>query len=97
MAFAYAFAALPFLVLVHALALIWWYVGSVDYEAATVNAVRAQQARVGELLRHFYNTTLPEVTLHIRTTPSLPYLFLLWQKLLHWQCRTYGLLISGHV
>ncbi|CDJ59158.1 hypothetical protein EMWEY_00055840, partial [Eimeria maxima] len=31
-----------------------------DYEAATVNAVRAQQARVGELLRHFYSTTLPE-------------------------------------
>ncbi|CDJ66736.1 Chromosome III, complete sequence, related [Eimeria necatrix] len=46
-------------------------VATLDYEAATVNAVRAQQARVGELLRHFYNTTLPEDKKRIRLIQAL--------------------------
>ncbi|KAL8429115.1 hypothetical protein Efla_003168 [Eimeria flavescens] len=46
-------------------------VATLDYEASTVNAVRARQARVGELLRHFYSTTLPEDKKRTRLVEAL--------------------------
>ncbi|KAL8432537.1 hypothetical protein ACSSS7_004534 [Eimeria intestinalis] len=46
-------------------------VATLDYELTTVNAVRARQARVGELLRHFYSTTLPEDKKRTRLVQAL--------------------------
>ncbi|KAL8445951.1 hypothetical protein Emag_004916 [Eimeria magna] len=46
-------------------------VATLDYELSTVNAVRARQARVGELLRHFYSTTLPEEKKRTRLVQAL--------------------------
>ncbi|XP_026190978.1 uncharacterized protein LOC34623057 [Cyclospora cayetanensis] len=46
-------------------------VATLDYELATVNAVRTRQARLGELLRHFYSTTLPEDKKRTRLVQAL--------------------------
>ena len=48
---------------------------AVDYEMSAVDAVKAQQSRVSELLRHFYRTTLPEVRVAFSLKVNLTALF----------------------